>query len=65
MSEKLILDSERVLDDDYPVHWEYAYVCDGDVVLSPVDGTVRDLKRALGVSEVRRCDLFKRMGMQE
>lgn len=57
-----ILESESVLPDDYPVHWEYLYVCDGKVHVSPLGGgaTVRDLKRELRASEVRRCDIAAR-----
>jgi hypothetical protein len=59
----MILEGETILDDHYPVFCGYAYVGDGRVVESPVEGTVRDLKRALGVSEVRRCELVKRQHM--
>jgi len=52
--------NEPVLDDDYPVFWDYAYVCDGVPSLSPIKGTVRELKRALSVSEVRRYDFAGR-----
>jgi len=53
---------EDVLEDDYPVHFDYCYVCDGKVEISPVGGgaTVRDLKRALQVSEVKRCNMDAR-----
>lgn len=51
---------EPILDDSFPVFWDYAYVCDGAVRLSPIRGTVWDLKRELSVSEVRRCDLLGR-----
>lgn len=54
--------SEDVLPDDYPVHWDYAYLSDGKPRLSPLGGgaTVRELKREWGCSEIRRCDLFAR-----
>jgi hypothetical protein len=57
-----VFESETILDDDYPVHWGYLYVCDGKVRSSPIGGgkTVRDLKRWLGVNEVRRCDITAR-----
>ena len=48
---------EPILEDDYPVYWDYAYVVDGRVVKSDVQGTVRDMKRAYGAKEIRRCDL--------
>jgi hypothetical protein len=46
-----------VLDDDYPVYYGYAYVADGKVVSSDIKGTVRDLKRDLKATEIRRCDM--------
>jgi hypothetical protein len=52
---------ERILDDDYPVFASYIYIADGKLVYSPVSGKVRDLKRELGASEVRCCDIVGRM----
>jgi hypothetical protein len=54
--------SENVLDDDYPVHWDYAYLGDGKPRLSPLGGgaTVRDLKREWKCSEIRSCNLAGR-----
>jgi len=57
---KSILPKETALPDDYPVFWDYAYVCDGQVKLSPIKGTVKELKRDMGCKEVRRCDLVGR-----
>jgi len=37
--------SERVLEDDYSVFYDYLYVADGKVIISDIQGTVRDLKR--------------------
>jgi hypothetical protein len=51
---------EIVLDDDYPVYADYLYVADGKVIKSPLFGLVKDLKKRLGVKEVRNCDMFKR-----
>jgi len=51
--------NEPVLEDDYPVYPTYAYVIDGEVKLSTIEGTVADFKRA-GVKEVRRCDIVGR-----
>jgi len=48
--------SEIILDDDYPVFPGYAYIADGEVVESPIHGTVETLKRNLGVKEIRRFD---------
>lgn len=39
--------NEKELSDDYPVYWDYLYVCDGKVIRSDIQGTVRDLKRDL------------------
>ena len=54
--------SETILDDDYPVHWDYAYVVDGEPRLSPLGGgaTVRDLKREWKCGEIRSCNLAAR-----
>lgn len=49
--------NEPVLADDYPVNYGYAYVADGKVVASDIKGTVRDLKRLLNATEIRRCDM--------
>lgn len=53
--------NEPVLADDFPVHWNYVYVCDGVMRSSPIRGTVADLKREFGATEIRRCDIAKRM----
>lgn len=55
------LESETVLDNDYPVHWDYVYIVDGVLVRSDVQGTVRDLKRDRNGLEVRRYDMAKRI----
>lgn len=39
--------NETELENDYPIYWDYLYVCDGKVVKSDVQGTVADLKRYL------------------
>jgi hypothetical protein len=51
---------EPVLDDGYKVYGDYLYVADGKVIRSDVFGTVRDLKRATGAKEIRRCDMSGR-----
>ncbi len=51
---------EPKLPDDYPVYWDYIYVCDGKIHKSDMKGTVRDLKIQGGFKEVRRCDIFGR-----
>jgi len=39
--------NETELQNDYPVYWDYLYVCDGKVVRSDIQGTIADLKRDL------------------
>lgn len=51
---------EPELEDDYPVYPSYFYIADGTVIRSPIDGTVRELKRALKVHVIRRCDTVAR-----
>ena len=46
---------EPILEDTYPVYPTYWYVADGKPIRSQIQGTVRDLKRAQGVAEIRRC----------
>ena len=52
--------NERILDNDYPVFWDYYYVCDDKVVVSNIQGTVLDLKRDLKCKEVKSCDIEAR-----
>lgn len=52
--------NERILSDDYPVYWDYLYVCDETVCRSPINGTVKDLKRVTGAREVKNCDMLGR-----
>lgn len=58
--EPTIYPDETILDDNYPVYGGYFYVCDGKPITSDIFGTVRELKRDTGASEVRRCSLLKR-----
>ena len=62
MSENTNEWGERVLPDDYPVHFGYAYVADGEVISSPLGGgaTVAHLKAELKAQEIRNCDIVKR-----
>jgi hypothetical protein len=55
-----ILDDEDILPDNYPVYPGYYYVCDGNVMESPIRGDVLKLKFRLAVKEVRRCNLMDR-----
>ena len=57
---KVIHESETILEDDYPVNAGYLYLADGEVVSSPVQGTVARLKAALGATVIRRCDIGAR-----
>jgi hypothetical protein len=52
--------NEPILEDDYPVYAGYAYVADGKVIASPIQGSVRRLKVILKATEIRRCDLSAR-----
>lgn len=56
--------NEPILDDDYPVYWDYLYVADGKVVRSDIQGTVRGLKADLNAKEIRRCDISGRMAKE-
>jgi hypothetical protein len=57
-----ILEGEEILPEDHPIHWDYCYVCDGKVELSPLGGgaTVRDWKRSDGFKEIRSCKMVER-----
>lgn len=55
-----LYDGERVLEDDYPVYFGYAYIGDGRVIFSMLEGTVADLKLDAGVVEVRSCNRSER-----
>lgn len=52
--------AEPILEDDYPVYATYWYVLDGEPQRSDVQGQVRDLKRATGAKEIRRCAAVQR-----
>lgn len=56
---------EPILSDDYPVHYGYAYVADGKVISSNIQGTVAGLKKELNAKEIRRCDIFGRQEKEE
>lgn len=62
MSDPVIYESEELLPDDYPVHWDYVYLCDGVPRRSHLGGgaTVLYLKRDWKCKEIRKCDLAKR-----
>jgi len=53
--------NEPILENDYPVYWDYLYVCDGKVIRSDIQGTVIDLKRDLKCKEIKSCDIAGRL----
>ncbi len=57
----LLLPSENVLPDDYPMYADYWYIVDGQPVRSDWhDVTVGYYKARTGANEVRRCDAAER-----
>ena len=62
--------NEKVLDDDYPVYFNYLYVADGKVVRSDIEGTIKNLKKDLKVTYgidakvITSCDIFGRQEFQ-
>lgn len=58
--------NETELENDYPVHWDYLYVCDGKVIKSDIQGTIADLKRdlrkhyKLEAKVITNCDIENR-----
>jgi threonyl-tRNA synthetase len=52
--------NEPILPDDFPVHWNYLYICDGIVIRSAIEGTVKELKQDQNADEVRRCHIASR-----
>ena len=55
-----LLPEEVVLDDEYPVYFEYVYIVDNVFRRSPIEGNVGDLKKEFNAKEIRRCELFAR-----
>ena len=57
-----ILETEQVLPDDYPIYYQYAYICDG-VLTCQMDftqGTVGQWKRERGFKEIRNYAMFQK-----
>lgn len=57
--------NEKILADNYPVYWDYLYVCDDKVIRSDVKGDIKYLKhdlRSLGyeAKEIKNCDIEAR-----
>jgi len=64
--------NENLLPDDYPIHGDYLYVCDGKVIRCDLmSGTVRDLKMdlrshyKLEALIIKSCDIVGRQKMLE
>ena len=56
-----IFEGEAILPDDYPVYGDYFYVVDENLYRSNWhDITVGRLKKLLGASEIRRCNIVAR-----
>ena len=60
--------NERVLPDDYPVHGDYLYICDGKIIRCDLmEGTILDLKMdlrkhyKLEAKEIKNCDIVERL----
>lgn len=53
--------NEEILEDDYPIYWDYWYVVDGKPARSNWDGiTVKELKIRMKAKEIRRCNISYR-----
>jgi hypothetical protein len=62
-----IFENEDILPDDYYVYASYAYVVDGMMIVSPIEGNVKRLRVVLAEHsaegaplEIRRCNIFAR-----
>ena len=51
---------EYILDDDTDVFCGYWYVVNGEPKRSPIQGTIADLKKLWGVTEIYNCDAVER-----
>lgn len=64
MTTHKLVESETVLEDDYPLIPDFVYIFDG--VFRRYKGwqetTVGHYKKAAGIKEIRRCDLFSHPG---
>lgn len=66
----IILD-EKILEDNYPVFWDYLYVVNDKVIKSDIQGTIKDLKMDLRdfynmeVTEIKNCDIYNRRKILE
>lgn len=58
--------NEEILDDDYPIHGDYFYVVDGKLYRSDYHGiTAGELRRRLKATEIRRCNIYARKGVEK
>lgn len=59
----ILKDTEVVLPDDYKIYPGCTYIADRRFMRNNgILGTVGQLKKYLGISEIRHCDLFKHPG---
>jgi len=54
------MEGEHVLEDNYPVFMGFWYVCDGEPLISPIQGTIAELKIHIGAKEIRNCIAVQR-----
>ncbi len=54
------LKGEEAMHADMPVYMDAVYIVDGDIVQSPIFGTVDDLRREFDATEIRRCNTVAR-----
>lgn len=56
----LLLSTETILPNDYPIYGGYIYIGDMKFFVNDIliRGTVKDLKKEYKLKEIRRCDIF-------
>jgi hypothetical protein len=57
--------NEKILEDNYPVYFDYLYIADDKIVKSPIQGTIKDLKKILEKDKISckimsSCDIVGR-----
>lgn len=60
MTGETIYNTERLLDDDYPIYAGYFYLVNGKVYMADFSCTAGELKKELNTEEIRNCDLAER-----
>jgi len=55
----ILLSSEKILPDNYPIYYGYIYIGDMKFMVNDIlmRGTVRDLKRTYKLTEIRSCNI--------